>query len=307
MLRVRERADQVRIAGSAAAVLGWTGAGTAGAPDGLVVAALRDVLDGYLVLPVVTEVVAVEERRARARDRPERRGVLVDAENLVGFDVRHAEADVADVKVVQMGVRPPEGDLKNVVQDAERSVGRHADAPPDGRLEVAELDAELDDITKFGQALSHTREDSREPGLRLARPAARARVRSDRAMSEIPAEYAGWWRIVETSQWPDDELDICGPALLSLTGQGDRLRMCCLLAYVHCKPTKTGVSFTWEGAWEFDQVSGTGSVKVGKDGRLKGNLRIKNGDDSTFIAERATEPDDPIPKPPSYRDKWRGR
>ena len=81
-------------------------------------------------------------------------------------------------------------------------------------------------------------------------------------MSEVPAEYAGWWRIVETSQWPDDELDICGPALLSLTGQGDRLRMCCLLAYVDCKTTKTGVTFTWEGAWGFDQLSGTGSVKL---------------------------------------------
>jgi hypothetical protein len=37
----------------------------------------------------------------------------------------------------------------------------------------------LEDITKFGQALSHTLEDSRELGLRLARPSARARVRSD--------------------------------------------------------------------------------------------------------------------------------
>lgn len=40
--------------------------------------------------------------------------------------------------------------------------------------------------------------------------------------------------------------------------------MCCLLALVTCKTTKNGVSFTWEGAWEFDQLSGTGSVKLGK-------------------------------------------
>ena len=65
-------------------------------------------------------------------------------------------------------------------------------------------------------------------------------------MSEpIPSEYRGWWRITETSQWVDDGLDILGPALLSLTGHGDRLRMHCLLAYVNCKPTTTGVSFTW--------------------------------------------------------------
>jgi hypothetical protein len=123
--------------------------------------------------------------------------------------------------------------------------------------------------------------------------------------SEIPHEYRGWWRIVETSQWVNDDLDILGPALLSLAGHADRLRMFVLLAYVNCKPTKTGVSFTWEGAWEFDQVSGTGSAKLGKDGRLKGRIKITDGDKSTFVAERATEPEKPIQSPPSYRDKWR--
>ena len=126
-------------------------------------------------------------------------------------------------------------------------------------------------------------------------------------MNDIPAEYCGWWRIVDTGAWVSDYLDDLGPALLSLTGSGDRLRMHCLLAYVDARATKTGVSFSWEGAWEYDQMSGTGSAKLGKDGRLKGKIRIKDGDDSTFIAERAGEPDDPIPDPPSYRDKWRRR
>ncbi len=126
-------------------------------------------------------------------------------------------------------------------------------------------------------------------------------------MEELPREIAGWWRITETSQWMDDDLDILGPALLSLTGDEDRLRMHCLLAHVNCKPTKTGVSFTWEGAWEYDQLSGSGSVKLGRDGRLKGTFRTKDGDSSTFIAERAKAPDEPIQEPPSYRDKWRRR
>lgn len=83
-------------------------------------------------------------------------------------------------------------------------------------------------------------------------------------MDEIPGDLAGWWRIVETSQWEADDLDIMGPALLSLTGEGDRLRMHCLLAYVSARPAKAGVSFTWEGAWELDQLSGTGSVMLGR-------------------------------------------
>ena len=103
-------------------------------------------------------------------------------------------------------------------------------------------------------------------------------------------------------------MDILGPALLSLTGHGDRLRMHCLLAYVNVKPTKTGVSFGWEGAWEDDSMSGTGTARIGKDGRLRGKIRIKDGDDSTFVAERADAPSEPIEKPPSYhRDKWRRR
>lgn len=121
----------------------------------------------------------------------------------------------------------------------------------------------------------------------------------------IPPEYQGWWRIVETSQWVNDGLDILGPAMISFTGRDDRLRMHCLLAYVSCKPTKTGLSFTWRGAWEYDPMSGSGRVTLDKEGRLKGAFKIKNGDASTFVAVRAKAPDHPIPPPPSYRDKWR--
>lgn len=126
-------------------------------------------------------------------------------------------------------------------------------------------------------------------------------------MTEIPDEYRGWWRITETSQWTDESLDLLGPAMLSLTGYADRLRMNCLLAYVNCKPIKTGVSFTWEGAWEWDQMSGSGRVTLRKDGKLRGTFRIKDGESSTFIAEGAKAPDEPIPPPPSHHDKWRGR
>lgn len=80
-----------------------------------------------------------------------------------------------------------------------------------------------------------------------------------------------------------------------------------LLGYVNTKPTKTGASFAWKGAWEYDPMSGTGSVRIGKDGKLHGRIKIKDGDESTFLAERAAEPAEPSPPPPSYRDKWRRR
>jgi len=97
----------------------------------------------------------------------------------------------------------------------------------------------------------------------------------------------------------NDGLDVLGPALLSITGHGDRLRMHSLLARVNTNRTKAGASFTWEGAWEYDPMSGTGSVRIGKDGKLHGRIKIKDGDQSTFLAERAAEPAEPIPLPPS--------
>lgn len=83
--------------------------------------------------------------------------------------------------------------------------------------------------------------------------------------------------------------------------------MHCLLAHVNRIPPKAGVSFKWEGAWKFDPCCGTGHVKLAKDGRLREKIEIKDGDDSTFVAERAEAPAEPIPIPPSYRDKWRRR
>lgn len=125
--------------------------------------------------------------------------------------------------------------------------------------------------------------------------------------AELDPNLRGWWRITDTSQWVNDGLDDVGPAMISITGHADRLRMHCLLAYVNMRPTKTGASFTWKGAWEYDQMTGTGSVRLGEDGKLRGRIKIKNGDESTFIAERSAAPTAPIPKPPSYRDKWRRR
>ena len=123
-------------------------------------------------------------------------------------------------------------------------------------------------------------------------------------MIEIPREYTGWWRITKTSQWNDSGLDRIGTALISITGEGDRLRMHVLLGYVNWKVNRASLSFTWNGSWEFEEMSGTGNVKLRQDGRLDGKFAVKNGDRSAFVAERAVPPAHPIPHPPSWRDKW---
>jgi hypothetical protein len=122
----------------------------------------------------------------------------------------------------------------------------------------------------------------------------------------IPLEYAGWWRITETTAWGAKHLDMLGAALISFgTGRGDRLRVIAILADVNARFVRNGVSFTWAGSSEFDPIAGTGRARRGKDGRLKGTLMITGGDKSTFLAERSEEPSEPIPYPPSYQEKWR--
>lgn len=108
------------------------------------------------------------------------------------------------------------------------------------------------------------------------------------------------------SRWGNG-LDLLGTALISITGHGDRLRMHCLLAYVTWKVNAASLSYSWTGSWEFDEMAGTGNVKLRRDERLDGKLAIKNGDKSTFIAERAAPPENPIAHPPSWRDKWGSR
>ena len=126
-------------------------------------------------------------------------------------------------------------------------------------------------------------------------------------IGQITPEYRGWWRITETSIWDNKYLHRCGKALISFTGEDDRLRIFVLLAYVTCKPTKIGISFTWKGSWEWDPVSGSGRVKLRKDGRLEGILKMNNGNENKFVAERTEEPTEPIAHPPDYRDKWKRR
>jgi hypothetical protein len=125
---------------------------------------------------------------------------------------------------------------------------------------------------------------------------------------ELSRDLYGWWRITETSQWGSRSLDLQGTALISITGSYDQIRMIALIARVTSwKPTKAVASYTWEVSWEYDQMTGTGRVRIGNDGKLRGKFRIKDGDESTFIAERTTAPEEPIPEPPRYRDKWRRR
>ena len=57
---------------------------------------------------------------------------------------------------------------------------------------------------------------------------------------ELPEALYGWWRITDTSQWGNQDIDVIGPALICVEGPQDRLRMFWLIADLELMPTKTG-------------------------------------------------------------------
>jgi len=157
---VRKHLEKLRVATRPAAVFGRASSRAAGADERLV-ALIRQAEDLDVVLPLVAVVIAVDEPRSYLRDGAERRGVLVDQE-IFFFVIDDTEADLTDIKVVKMGVRPPERDLKNIVQDAERRSGGHANAAPDDWLDVAQRDAELEGVTERGRSEVHGRHDTKD-------------------------------------------------------------------------------------------------------------------------------------------------
>lgn len=88
VLRVGEHLEQVLVAPGSPAVLGRAGA-RAGRADDRSLEVGGNPLDGDVVLPVVAEVVPVDELAADGGDGPEGRAAFVDGDHLV-LGVRHA-------------------------------------------------------------------------------------------------------------------------------------------------------------------------------------------------------------------------
>src|SRR5690606_25081191 len=127
----------------AAAVLGRTSTSAVEARGGHgICAGLGDALHRDHVLPTVAVVVEVDEGRTGACDRTDGGGPFIDHQQLIGH-VRHPETCIPSSEVVQVRVRPAEGDLQDVVQRVQRDFGRHDESPPDGGGDVLQLDVKL--------------------------------------------------------------------------------------------------------------------------------------------------------------------
>ena len=57
--------------------------------------------------------------------------------------------------------------------------------------------------------------------------------------------------------------------------------------WIDCRFENDRVEFSWVGDDDDDQTNGRGWAEIGKDGKLRGRPYFHQGDDSSFVAQRA--------------------
>ena len=102
-----------------------------------------------------------------------------------------------------------------------------------------------------------------------------------------PSPILGRWRIIETDLWDKDYLDMLGPAHITFQANGTgEFAFGAVTASLQCYYASDGVSFTWTGSDEMDEVSGDGSADLTDDGTLDGEICFHNGDEAEFKARK---------------------
>ena len=103
--------------------------------------------------------------------------------------------------------------------------------------------------------------------------------------------FLGQWRIVAMELWAADDLDLLGPAHLTLKRDGlGRSGFLAIEADLDYRVGKRdggpAVEFTFEGFDEGDRINGRGWATLAED-ELRGRIFIHRGDDSGFTARRS--------------------
>jgi hypothetical protein len=100
-------------------------------------------------------------------------------------------------------------------------------------------------------------------------------------------KLVGRWRIVQADIWERDHLDLCGPAMMTITGHGrDEIAFGALQAGLDIEYSRSSVGFTWEGFDEMDEVSGDRSAEMLDDGSIEIEFAYHNGDEAVLKAKR---------------------
>jgi len=148
--------------------------------------------------------------------------------------------------------------------------------------------------TIAGQEKTKFRGRARRMGLHLrgrglqSGAAAQAHCGADMS-APANCKLVGCWRIVKADIWDRDHLDLCGPAMITITDHGrGEITFGALQAGLDIEYSRSSIGFTWEGFDEMDEVSGDGSAELLDDGSIEIEFAYHNGDEAVLKAKRET-------------------
>jgi hypothetical protein len=100
-------------------------------------------------------------------------------------------------------------------------------------------------------------------------------------------ELIGRWRIFEADIWDHDYLDLCGPAMITITDHGrGEMAFGALQADLDIEYSRCSIGFPWEGFDEMDEVCGEGSAELLDNGSIEIEFEYRNGDEALLKAKR---------------------
>jgi hypothetical protein len=99
----------------------------------------------------------------------------------------------------------------------------------------------------------------------------------------------GRWRIVEADIWDRDHLDLCGPAMITITDhRRGEIAFGALQAGLDLEYSRSSIGFASEGFDGMDEVSGDGSAELLDDDTIEIEFAPRNGDEAVLKAKRDT-------------------
>ena len=112
-------------------------------------------------------------------------------------------------------------------------------------------------------------------------------------MAKKANPFTGRWRITSMSAWEDDFLDEEVEAYIEFNDRGwGGFHFGIVQGQMDCRQTtrdgEPAVEWTWDGNDEMDPAQGRGWAVV-KGDELHGMIFFHEGDDSEFVAKKATE------------------
>jgi hypothetical protein len=102
----------------------------------------------------------------------------------------------------------------------------------------------------------------------------------------------GLWHIYEMDMWDEDYFNMETQAYIEITSQnGGEFQFGLVTGsidgYLEDNNGKERFVFTWEGAAEMDEASGSGWLQLSSKNEVEGLIKFHGGDRSTFKARKA--------------------